>query len=32
MLGIMMNSPHRVQLAVVFGLLVLAGIGMALAG
>ena len=30
MLGIMMKSPHRGKLAIVFGLLAVAGIGLAL--
>lgn len=32
MLGIMMNSPHATKLAMLFGLLALAGIGVAFAG
>jgi len=32
MLGIMMKSPHRGKLAVIFGLLALVGIGVAFAG
>jgi len=32
MLGIMMKSPHRGKLAVVFGLLALVGIGLGFAG
>ena len=31
MLGIMMRSPHRGKLAVVFGILALAGVAVALA-
>jgi hypothetical protein len=31
MLGIMMRSPHRGKLAIVFGILALAGIAMAIA-
>lgn len=31
MLGVMMKSPHRGKLAILFGLLLAAGIGLALA-
>jgi hypothetical protein len=32
MLGIMMKSPHRLKLAIAFGVLLVIGIGVGLAG